>query len=318
MSSNSTPISYKAILENGNRLERAILQTLIYFDLFNYPLTSAEVLQFLQLRSSQIAVDETLNQLLHRKQVLKCGNLYSLQFHPDIFKRRLTGNSLADSLFPKIKRQADLIQRFPFVRAVMASGSFSKNFMDEKSDFDFFIICAPKRLWISRMLLVLYKRLFLKNSHKYFCVNYFVEDSHLEIAEQNIFTATELATVLPLTGLQWYPKLIAANQHWLANFFPNFKPRVVVAEKIVNSYSKRILEIIFTISGARFINKLFRRFTLITWKRKYSSQYSGSDFKIAFKTTDSVSKNHPKNYQQKVVERYQARVNAEFNKAEVI
>ena len=96
--------------------------------------------------------------------------------------------------------------------------------MDEKSDLDFFIITAPKRLWIARTLLVMYKRFFLFNSHKYFCVNYFVDEDHLEIEEKNLFTATELATVIPLYGQVHYTNLLKANP-WLKRFFPNYTPR---------------------------------------------------------------------------------------------
>ncbi|MEZ4965453.1 MAG: hypothetical protein R2791_09430 [Saprospiraceae bacterium] len=42
------------------------------------------------------------------------------------------------------------------------------------------------------------------NSHKYFCVNYFVDTEHLEIEDKNLFTATETVTLLPLYGRDWY------------------------------------------------------------------------------------------------------------------
>ncbi len=122
------------------------------------------------------------------------------------------------------KSRPKLISRFPFVRAVLASGSLSKGYMDEKSDIDFFIITAPHRLWIARTLLVLYKRLFLGGSHKHFCVNYFVDEDHLEIEEKNLFTATELATVLPLYGAEQYKSLIKTNG-WVRDFFPNYIAR---------------------------------------------------------------------------------------------
>ncbi len=91
--------------------------------------------------------------------------------------------------------------------------------MDERSDLDFFIITAPNRLWIARTLLVLYKRVFLANSHKHFCVNYFIDEKHLEIEEKNLFTATELATVIPLYGSKQYENLQGVNS-WLARILP--------------------------------------------------------------------------------------------------
>jgi hypothetical protein len=305
-------------LETHIALQQAVQQTLAYFDLFNYPLKSSEVLNFLQVKASAAAVEETLELLTCQKQISKSGNLYALQSNPTIFQRRRNGNALADSLLPQIKRQADFIAQFPFVRSVMASGSFSKNFMDNNSDFDFFIVCAPGRIWISRMLLVLYKRIFLRNSHKHFCVNYFVDETNLEIGEKNIFTATELATVLPLNGFNQYTSLIAAHQTWLSKAFPNLTQRTVPTEKGKVVFIKTILESAFIVFGASLLNKFFKWVTVRNWKRQYSQHYSPTDFKIAFKSTDSVSKNHPRNFQKKILELYQERMRALSKKIEVV
>jgi len=139
--------------------------------------------------------------------------------------RRIAGNKKAEELIPVAKRKALLIASFPFVRGVMASGSLSKGYMDDASDLDFFVVTSKDRVWITRTLLALYKRIFLKNSHQFFCANYFVAEDHLEIEEKNIFTATELSSVLPLYGANVYHDLIRANKHWLCRFFPNFNPR---------------------------------------------------------------------------------------------
>jgi hypothetical protein len=298
------------VIENDLALEQAVLRTLTYFDLFNYPLKSSELLNFLQLKSSKLPVEKIMESLVTQKQIAKSGDLYSLQFDAALFERRKIGNCLADSLLPRVKQQADLILKFPFVRSVMASGSFSKNFMDEKSDFDFFIVCAPQRIWISRMLLVLYKKLFLRNSHKHFCVNYFVDETHLEIDEKNIFTATELATVLPLNGFSHYKKLMESNRQWLFDTFPNFKQRAVPNTKSHDPRFKKMVEFTITLFFANYVNRFFKRITLGKWKRTYSQFYSSSDFKIAFKSTDSVSKNHPRNFQKKILDLYQDRVTA--------
>ena len=108
----------------------------------------------------------------------------------------------------KALRNARLIFHFPFTRAIMISGSLSKNYADEASDVDYFIIVKPGRLWIARTLLIIYKRIFLMNSKKYFCVNYFIDEDHLEIEEKNLFTAVELTTLIPIHGFTlcwWLP-----------------------------------------------------------------------------------------------------------------
>jgi hypothetical protein len=45
------------------------------------------------------------------------------------------------------------------------------------------------------------------------------------------------------------------------------------------------------------------------WKRLYQKKLSNEDFKVAFKTKGHVSKNHPKQYQSKIMSLYLQRVN---------
>jgi hypothetical protein len=302
-------------IENDIAVEVAVIRTLIYFDLFNYPLTSEEVFQFLQTHSTKGIVEEALNALVSEGKLTRKSELYSMQTDPALFERRKAGNALANLLLPRVTEQANLIAKFPFVRSVMASGSFSKNYMDETSDFDFFIVCAPNRIWISRMLLVAYKKLVLKNSHKHFCVNYFIDENHLEIDEKNIFTATELATVLPLTGFDQYARLIESNKTWLATYFPHFQPRQIITGRNSGWQVKRSLEFVLNVFFGTQLNRLFKWVTIRKWKRTYS-HYPSSDFNIAFKSTEGVSKNHPRNFQKIILETYQLRIATLIKKLE--
>lgn len=291
-------------------LQRSILKTLLYYDIFNYPLNTDEVFRFLGTNSvTQGDVATALTTMAQQKQVYRHGDLFSVQENNDLFQRRVRGNQVAARHIDIARRKARLIAGFPFVRGVLASGSLSKGYMDERSDIDFFIITAPGRLWIARMLLVMYKRIFLFNSHKFFCVNYFVDTNHLEIEEKNIFTATELATALPLYGASLYSQLIGHNS-WLREFFPNFKPRSL--EGVPEGKSKpfkRFSENLTSVLGGDFLNHFFMSLTQKRWNTLYKRSYSDKDFTIAFKTKEYTSKNHPNHFQRKVIERYTQKLN---------
>lgn len=181
--------------------------------------------------------------------------------------------------------------------------------MDDKSDIDFFIITTPNRLWIARTLLVLYKRLFLFNSHKYFCVNYFIDSEHLEIEEKNIFTATELATLIPLCGEKFHRPLLERN-HWLKSFLPNVEMNAKNAPEPGSFGVKRILESIINRLGADRWDTYFMNITDRRWIKMYGGKYASNDFTIAFKTKKYTSKNHRKNFQKTVTARYQEKLSA--------
>src|SRR6478736_6051578 len=231
-------------------LSKSILRTLLYFDMFKYPLTAEEV--FHHLQTNHVTTDDVREELKSMSQqslIYSLNTFYSVQNNISLESRRKQGNLLAKKYLTIAEAKAKLIASFPFVRAVMASGSLSKEYMDEKSDLDFFIVTKPKRLWIARTLLVIYKRIFLSGSHKFFCVNYFVDEEHLEIEEKNLFTATELATLMPLYGKEHYSRLIEANR-WVKNFLPNFKPRCT--EQIPTceiSSTKKFLESLLNFFG---------------------------------------------------------------------
>ena len=237
------------------------------------------------------------------KVVYKIDDFYSLEDDSNLIKRRLAGNKGAKGISKKADRMSKLISKFPFVEGVGLSGALSKGFYDEDGDIDFFIITAPERLWIARTLLILYKKIFLLNSKKYFCVNYFVSENALEIEEKNLFTATELVTLIPKYGNGSFHKFYN-NNNWAYTKFPNksytksldaLKP---INKSRLSSFVERVLK---GALGDRLDN-FFLRITYKKWKVKFNA-LERDQFDIALKSTPDVSKHHPKNFQQKVINR---------------
>ena len=299
----------KEVEHDISLLHEHIIRTLLYYDIFNYPLKAEEVFRFLGTsHADQPFIRHELEHLASQRLIFRFGDFFSIQNNEDNIMRRTKGNQEAERYLILARRKAKLIARFPFVRAVLASGSLSKGYMDESSDLDFFIITHPGRLWIARMLLVMYKRIFLLNSYKYFCVNYFVDTEHLEIEEKNLFTATELATVIPLYGAEFYHELLEGNR-WLLKFFPNYKPRSsdeVPANR--PGGMKKFMESCINVMGGNRIERYFMQKTLQRWMNVYGKKYDRQDFEVAFKTKNHASKNHPRHYQKKIITLYLQKV----------
>ena len=293
-----------------NVLDQHVVKTLLYYDIFNYPLKGEEVFRFLGMNSiTEKDVFASLDSLAVEGLVARHGEYYSMQFDAKLVTRRVRGNRVAKGYHAIAIKRAGFISKFPFVRAVMGSGSLSKDYMDESCDLDFFIVTAPGRLWIARSLLVLYKRLFLNNSHKFFCVNYFIDEAHLEIEEQNLFTATELATVLPLYGAEYYQRLHDQNRRWVKAFLPNYQVRNT--SEIPYSHKgviKRMLETFINLLLPALLERMLMNATLRRWRKLYQPGYTAQDFSIAFKTKEHVSKNHPRNLQKSILQIYKQKL----------
>lgn len=281
------------------------MRTLLYFDLFRYPLKTDEIFRFLRTNGILPAdLVEPLNHLVREGYAFHHNGFYSTRAEAELVTRRNAGNLNAQRMAGLANRRGKLIGSFPFVRGVMASGSFSKGYMDKDSDLDFFIITAPGRLWIARMFIAIYKRVVFFNSHKYFCCNYFIASDHLEIEEKNLFTATELATLIPLCGPSCYQQLMCENP-WVKEFFPNFQPADARhVPEAGTALFKSLLEWLLGGSLGDRLSRQCRKLTLRRWTRLYARQYPAIDFSIAFKSTASVSKNHPNHFQRRVLERY--------------
>ncbi len=288
----------------GEYTRQAIL-ALLYFEVFSYPLTVEEIIECTAFPKDQLPVLRDELEKLEKAGLLHCIEGYYLtQNRPDWVIRRVEGNRKAVKYRRIAFRMARLIAFFPYVRAVFVSGSLSKNWMSDQSDIDYFIITRPGRLWLSRTALVLFKKIFLLNSHKYFCVNYFVDEEHLEIDEKNHYTATEIVTLLPVYGRQYYPKMLKANR-WTNAYYPHFPAR---SSDHVPAYRKnlfqRLSETLLDNRAGEWLDDFCMKKTVSYWQRKFGD-YDPEIRDIALKSRKYVSKHHPAFYQGKVLKAYE-------------
>jgi uncharacterized membrane protein YfhO len=73
--------------------------------------------------------------------------------------------------------------------------------------------------------------------------------------------------------------------------------------------TKKVLEFLLDHCSPEKLNNLFEELTARRWKRLYKSAYNKNDFDVVFKSNQHVSKNHPRNFQKKVLTIYQQKVN---------
>jgi len=279
-----------------------LLKPLLYFSLFRYPLTEEEIFDFSETKSKD-QVKKELDRLVEDKVIFNIDGFYLCENDESLIKRRLAGNKMAEDINKKADRVSKFISKFPYVEGVGISGSLSKGYYDKDGDIDFFIITAPNRLWIARTFLILYKKIFLLNSRKYFCVNYFISSNSLEIDEKNRFTATELVTLMPMYGNGSFHDFYKQNT-WVHSFLPNKS----ISEGLVNMNSvekplfTRLTENILNTKLGEKLDHLFLKITYKKWKMKFNN-LEDRHFNIALKSTKNVSKHHPLNFQRQVIER---------------
>lgn len=288
-------------------LAKSVLKTLLYFDIFQYPLTIEEIHEYCcEYPASKDEIKRQLEVFEELGYVSRKDFFYDVKNDKmeALVDRRIKGNKEAQRFLKIAKRVSKFISYFPFVRGICLSGSLSKGYADSDSDIDFFIITEPGRLWISRTMLILFKKSFLFNSHKYFCVNYFIDTNSLEIPDKNLFAATELLSIIPASNAELYKKLIQANS-WIKEFYPNgtLKTDKYPVQLANRGFLKRVGEIIFAGKFGDKIDDICFKKTLSTWKKKFE-HFNEQEFDLNLRTRKNVSKHHPNGFQLKVMKNF--------------
>lgn len=282
--------------------KRSILKQLLYYDIFDHVLTREELIKDCSLGKHPNAIFEDL---LKHNLIYQLNEYFSVTNNPELAEKRKTGVENTQLSMPGALKMAKLIGKFPFVRAVALSGSISKGYMDSFKDVDYFIITQPKRLWLSRTMLVFYKKVLLLNSFRYFCLNYFIDENNLEMKDKNYFTATEINTLVPVNGNVLF-RLFYDSNSWVKNFYKDFPQKQFSEEKeLYRSKFKQFIEFCLSNFLGNWLDILSMKFTVFYWKWKYKG-VKNYLFKSSFRFRRDEAKYHPGNFQQLILERFDA------------
>lgn len=292
-----------------SEIEENILSALAYFDLFSYPLNRGEIYLFLPVKCEMNNFNYALNRLVNEQHIYRIEKFYSLRNDYSLIERRNKGNKHAAELMITARRVCSLLAKFPYVRGIGISGSLSKNFADAEADIDLFIITAKNRLWVARTFMHAFKKLtFLFNKQHYFCMNYYIDEQNLQIPEKNIYTATEVVTLIPLQGDVQFVDFFAANA-WSRLFLPNNVMRVSRAKPEPKNWLKTGVEKMLNNKFGNWLDNHLWKTTAGRWDKKTASKKRNIKGQVmAMETGKHFAKPDPEDFQNKLIKRYQVSV----------
>ncbi|MFI5154723.1 MAG: hypothetical protein ACHQEM_00970 [Chitinophagales bacterium] len=284
-------------------LKNGILKVLGYFDLFNFPINSGEIFRFLNARADVQELSTNLDELAGMGCIFRFGEYYSLQNNPELLKNRIQGTVRAEKLLKRGRKISRLLYCFPFVRGIFISGSLSKRYADENADIDYFIITEANRLWVARTLMHFLKKISFLTGHEHMlCMNYYIDEEALLIEERNVFTATEMATLLPVQGNGSIHRFFS-NNAWVRNYFPNQSASNSDSGAADhNALIKKGFEFVLRNRLGDWLDNYFMRITSKRWKLKELRQkrnYKGE--LMGLKTAKHYSKPNPELFQKKIL-----------------
>ena len=220
----------------------AIIRTIIYSDIFDYPLTLEEIVKFL-VGESEVGMGVVLNSLTKiiadpsagsgqvSKQIYTDGEFYFLKGRKEIIELRKRRMGWSEKKWKIARGTAKKLRVIPMIKMVGITGALAMKNCKETDDIDLMVITVADRLWLTRLILYVLAPILGIRRRKpkerevedKICFNLFLEESSLQIQPENLFFAHEICQVKPIF---WkdniYEKFLWENQ-WVSNFLPNAK-----------------------------------------------------------------------------------------------
>ncbi|MEW5829573.1 MAG: hypothetical protein AB1846_11840 [Chloroflexota bacterium] len=202
--------------EGSGSLKRAILLAVAYSDVFDYPLTASEIHRYCAAKASVV---EVYAEIQGFRFLARRGDFYTLPGREALADIRTRRAGISRRLWPHAVRYGRIISGLPFVRMVAVTGSLAVNNVEDRADIDYFIVTEPGHLWTSRALVLALGRLAARRGIS-LCPNYLVTTRALEFPDHSLYTARELAQMVPLSGPELYAEIRRRNA-WVSDFLPN-------------------------------------------------------------------------------------------------
>ncbi len=200
------------------------IASLIYHDIFDFPLTSSELIKWTVGDKVKLVNIENI------KVAVKNGFLF-LRDRQNLVLKRLMHKRTSVGKLAIAKKVAKLLSFLPTIKMIAVTGALAMENSNEESDIDFMIITKKGNLWTTRLLTLFLLDILRVPRRKYgekeqkdkICLNIWLDESDLKWkkGDRNIFTAHEICQIVPLINKEeTYERFISVNS-WTTDFWPN-------------------------------------------------------------------------------------------------
>lgn len=280
-----------------------VLKTLLYFDIFNYPLKKDEIWEFLEVKSEKNIFFRDLD----KYKIPNYKSFYYLKAKTSV-DQRLLRQKINEQKLAKAFKLIHKLSFIPTVKFIGISGSLAMGNSKRDDDIDLFVITSSNLIWFTRLISVLILICFgvYRNSKdrmvsNKICLNYLISENALGFnkSSHNLYLAHEIGQMFPVLNVDnTYEKFINQNK-WIYTFLPNishrinnYKIRYKKTRGVLWEKANQILLIIKIETLARFIQWQYM-------KRKITKETVSNNV-LAF---------HPVDYKIKILEKYFKEIN---------
>lgn len=307
-------------------LRNSILATIIYYNIFDYPLTLVEIYKYLvnpgrlskieggigEIKLSDIT--DELDRLVESGVINEKNGFYFLSGRSDLYELRIERDKTSARKWKKFLRMVKFLALAPYLRGVFASGSMAIDNTTEESDFDILVIIKSGRLytcrfflWVISSLLRIRRKKNQKIAPDKLCFNHYITDDNLYIKHESIFNAQTYINLKPvMIKSELFDKFYTENL-WLNNYAYNFHPQKNFARRDVKPPSMFLIlvksfEFLLDSFPGNIVERVFKYFQQRRIRSDPIIHESGG--RIVF--TDQELEFHPHSFEKIVIEKYRA------------
>jgi hypothetical protein len=215
-------------------LERAILEALVYSDIFDYPLRIGEIHRYLPVpidRSDLIAYLTGYSGMFESQD-----GYYFLIGREKLINQRKKREIASRSLLNRAIWFGRVLGSLPFIRMVAVTGSLALQNCDETADIDYLLVTTQGRVWTARAFVLIFGRITALFGN-IICPNLIISDQALEWKQQDLYSAHELCQMIPVSGREVYTRLRQINS-WTNTYLPNAQTSGELTTKGISDPSK--------------------------------------------------------------------------------
>lgn len=295
-------------VKDKEQIKKAIVEAIVFFDLFGVSLTAWEIWQSLRIRISFSELLDVLENDLPGN-INKENNLYFLNARQGLIDNRREQFDLIEKKSRIARKASRILRLVNGIRMVAVCNNF---YYKKDSDVDVFIIVRDGRIWTSRLLATLLIHLsglrrYGKNIKDRICLSFYMSDKDLDFKRISLdggdpYMEYWLKYLRPIYNDDIYKKLIKDNYH-LRERFPNIikqnpTTRELTTDDIFSKIIKKLNSLWFDSFMGDIIEKILKNIQLRKMSGNTESLAHIGDGRVII--SDQVLKFHENDRRQEI------------------
>lgn len=232
------------------RIQGAIVRAIVFFDLFDFPLTHQEIWKYSNVKCDPLDIIKALKDI--NLDIKEKNGFYFLAGREEIIKTRMERYNFTDKKFKRAILISKIFKIVPWIKMIAIGNIIGEHNLKKEGDIDFFVITEKNRVWITRFFCVAITKLLRirptpKNAQDKICLSFFISEEVMDLKDlmldREIFDSGDLgedalewldlyfiywlACLIPIYNVDSIYKNFIDVNNWIKVFLPNWRPYLI-------------------------------------------------------------------------------------------